>query len=544
MRNITQRRHSTRGSRRAVNPHVSVIPSSYEMRRVYTVPKTWDEMSVATVPLDAHERSLFLQSLNELIERALFSREPVPISVQRTCTRLHEYHVFNRTRIINREKHGRQSSELMFMIHARLRFLLFGASWNESTTCGGQFMRLCRRDTSVVIDAHTPIIRYSASKLRLALFKVSREWTALQYSDELVSYVDHLHRRVCMFLTCTFPKRVHNYNKWRHDGNDGSNRRFFSANSYFLTIMDIYFSSLQVEMLRYERMKRHVSSGGIRGYRTLSKEVLERAIRWMARAGDEVYETVVLEELRKEYVETRIHPGERELYGYENSADGMSQTPQSVISAFRASELEMIELTADMKISNMLDPNSRVGDDKEHAVKRPRGDRSRELIMLCILQFMFRSKFRLDFRDFYWIRDKDAYDGGDGDLSTSTVTATGAAVEIDPNQHPLHIHGRARRPVIVNVFHQLCVFWHGHGGLFLCGNSPIIAICCWLELMVTQYDDARVKRGCDPELPGLKPIYEHIFNGKNYVSDQQEANIARIYGQSRKNVAIWSPSPS
>jgi hypothetical protein len=507
----------------------------------YDAPTTWIEACTSSFPTAQLERTQFLAGLNLLIESTLESGGEIEIPQKGTAElyrTIENFHVMNRTKILN-EKDGRDASELLFVTYSRLRFLLYGSEWSRSTTCGADFTELSSQQNRIIVDSDTPIFRYTMRTLRMSIMRLLHEWKGLPFSTELVKYVDHLHRRVCAFLTGAFPSRIHNFKKWRLRVNS---KDTWMANSRFLTLMDIYFSELRWRIICYENMlKNAVTLGDIVHYPRPKKDVLHRAYEWLQSIARDVYADEVKRIHSEEYAETCVLPGETELYKYDVREEGMLHNPQSIISHFRAQELEVIQQLSDMKIEHTLNPQTRVGDPPVHP--RPKGDRSLETMMMSVVEFTFKSQFSVSIRGKYWMCDSVLKEHNEqtesttrGKLRTNDLISgmsSREAEEYEPAPEllfPLSELDKADGPILFSFFNRLCVAMRGVG-VFVC-TDPFSALCCWFEMFV---------KHAPTVIPGIKSIYEHIFNNVDYSNDRKEREIRDAYGGKIKQFAIWKP---
>lgn len=521
--------HSTSRMKRV---HPGLIPKSLEIDIIteYQAPSSWSEFFLQPLPtVKLYDRRMYLNSLNTLIEETLVAgtSADVPIeAAEQLIIQLELYHVTNRQRILNTYR-GRDESEMLFTVYSRLRFMLYGSQWAKSTTTGFEFTELRSRDIAVIIDATTPIFQYTMSKLHIAIKRLLRRWYHIPYGIDIVKYVDHLHRRVCAFVTGAFTKKWLNFNQWCRNMGRGD---VYMANSDFLTEMDIYFSEFRRRIIHYEMVSVSKMINGLSRYEVMDPIVLQRASQWSMRMADDVYVDEVKRIYGEEYLVTCVLPGETEMYKLSKKEEGMQHNPQSIISNSRPTELEIFTELAEMKLKLVLDPETRVGDEKKF--KRESSDRSLETLLFAIVDFQFRKLFnKTQVRGVYWFSDNEIENYNEA-YARSEITA-GSAESDDLSTrlpYPLSQLHNMNYPIILSFFNRVCVVMRGHG-MKIC-DDPFSAFCCWIEMLVKHAPTA---------IPGVEAIYAHIFNGVEYSTDRREREISAIYGRRLPKYAIWKP---
>ncbi len=488
----------------------------------YIAPKTWSEgAQQPSIPNDPMYRTLFFCNINVLCEHALGMKMSVPLE-DASCVwhRIEQFRLDNREKILKNESEtransmgktalSRQSIWQIYMVLCRTKFVTHGAEWVNSTISGSDFAELCEK--RIVVDLDLPIAKYDLGTLRLAIFRLQREWDKINYSDQLVSYIDHLERRVCTFLSGTFPDNVLNYDDWCVRAPlplvgvkkiSSSKRRqpkhqmmmMMQTNTNFLTMVEILFYEMRSELYDFNRMRKQVKI--MQQYEIEDIKILERFYSWINRIVKDVYEEIVKEKFRNEFVESCILIGERELYTYKNDdKEGMLHSAQAVISCFRPDKLEKLEEICDMMIVDVLTKLEDVN--------------ARDLMIMEILEFYYaglhsgEKQENRSFRTQYTLLDYE--NAVPDDVPASSYSF----------------------PIIIRAFHCYCVLLADRKQLVFCDDFSH-AFCYWLEC--GKNNETFLKR--DPE---IQKVYEYIFNSVDY-QELRRNKSNKVY-EKRKYIA-------
>lgn len=465
----------------------------------YIPPVNWKEAAMHRIPTDECDRTSYLSNVNALCEYAMNMRKGVPMKEAGEIWRkILLYRFKNRGKILEAEHYGRESMWQAYMTLCRVKFVAYGASWGKSSKRGSEFGTLHSSvDTSIVIDTNTPIQQYTLRILRLAIFQLQKEWKQTIYSEDLVSYIDHLERRVCVFLSGTFPARTLNYAAWCSGSSPVNGHK--QTNSEFLTMMEILFHEIRYDIYHYHRMFGQISLP-LQEYRTSKHDIRERLNGWITKIAGNVYGEVVLKEFRDRFIESQIRIGEREYYSYKNDEEGISHNPQSVISYFRADELGVYEEISDYEISKTLEI---AGDE-------------RDIMIFSVLEFYYSSLHpgeKTEDRSFqlrYFALD---------------------------DSEELSLEKR-NSPVILRLFHRISVYDPSTRKLTMCGDLAT-AISYWLKVAFNG--------GCSNVMekrePELKEIHDYIFKSIDDLRKRElEFNSVYDREQNRDSISEWTPS--
>ena len=547
---------------RRKHPDVRARPVQQPVQ--YRPPGSWFEAAAQSLPTeDPEQRVWYVANVNALVERDLAAGRGVPVKhATAVWQKLERYRLEHRDamRQSRDEPRWRQHAQALFCTTCKVKFAAHGAAWAESSACGADFFELCR--AMVVVDADTPLAQYTMRQLCLALFRLVGCWRQLRYSNDLALYVDHLERRVCAFVTGTFSPEVFDYPRWcaRAPPSAGGLNGELCAKQEFLTLMEIYFYEFRRELYDYDalmgimqhkRRQQQKQPGKQQdtmhapAYEPPSAEVLQRADAWVAQVSESVYEEVVMETFREAYVESRLLPGEREFYEYENEdEEGVAQSAQSVISHFRADELDEIEGNTSLKLS---------------AVLAMRGE-ARDLAVLSMLEFHYSSvhpgKGR-SFADEYIVQRENA---SPLQLAQHDPSDASSVSQLQRVRHASDDSTLLGRPVLMRAFHTWCVY-DPNDGLTACADF-VAALCCWMQHAFggtpTRRDTqaaadrermmrARARRSTFAEVEsGLRTAYRFIFKGVDE-RDTEQMRAERLYNDVPNLIQCllpWNPYAS
>ncbi len=315
-----------------------------------------------------------------------------------------------------------------------------------------------------------------------------------------MSYVDHLERLVCIFLSGTFPGKILNYAAWCTSSSPMNGHK--QTNSEFLTMMEIIFHDIRYDIYHYHRMFSQISVP-LREYSITRHGVRDRLNVWINIIADGVYDDVVLKEFRDSFIESQIRIGEREYYSYKNDEEGISHNPQSVISYFRADELGVYEEISEYKISRTLEI---AGDE-------------RDSMIFSVLEFYYSSLHP-----------------GENQENRSFQLRY---IALDETEE-LSLENRDS-PVILRLFHRISVYDPSTRKLTMCGDLST-AFCYWLKVSFSSGgggdDGSSVMEKREPE---LKEIYDYIFKSVDHELKRKLEFNTVYQHQNTENISEWNP---
>ncbi len=362
--------------------------------------------------------------------------------------------------------------QLAWTVRCRLHFVeghLFGLLEPLNEEC-----LTVLRDMHLIVQV-VSIDQYTLYDFHLALDVLRARIGWLRYNKEFELYFTHLRMCCARFLSCLLSDRQSNYKPYTEESISAK-----TINQRFLSETELAFFHIEQLFDEYHTLEFGLEVK-LRPY--LSDKIHHRFHQWLSVINDGPYKKVMYRFLENRLFALALHPGDREIYVYQNAMHSMDDSANTILSSLRPRHVDQVAMVITNKpIETLLEQGLANGRPERINLQRDYDEMAIQMIVYRLNEVLVQTTYG----------------------------------KLDDIMNGLRINPQA--PRIVFAMNEYFIQWKG-----LLLRCPTISVCFvdWLRMMCT---DKSIKGDLMPGL-NLLPVYRFFFGD----TDEQKCNELEQY---------------